>query len=281
MKYIKPILRALWKPMLGSLGIAAAVALCVFWSHRETMAVWKPLCVAAIAWLILWILLTVMIAGTMKKEEPLDEILAEHGYGGEWLQKHSEIYPDPDREQKLRRVDVLSFMGRYDEAKALLNSISTVGMSDDRNFEYNNAWLDMLLTTGHYAEAQAFLTKCRQFMDIYANANPLRGIAYGCNACVILALADDFEGSEHYYNAALHTVETTKGISKAMVRIAKTMQLYALGFFPQAEAQEEQTYQEIISEPLFTKQWQKGHFLAQLGRAQQLAPEKRQEGQPE
>ena len=277
MNYFKQIFFVAKKLIFGSLGIALGIGVVVHFIGKNNPPVWLSLLIAAAAWLILWVLLFVLVAASMKKEQPLEDIMIEKGYCDEWLQKHSEIYPTPDRQQKLRRVDVLSYLDRYQEARALLESIPTAGMSDDRSYEYNNAWLDMLLTTGHYDEAVAKLESCRKFMDIYANANPLRGAAYGLNAAVIRAIAGDYQDSEHFLNAAEHAITNAKSMSPALVNIAKTMQLYALGFTDRAEAQEEQTYQAIQNDEKLTKQWQKDHFLAMLGKAQNLIPEKRAE----
>ena len=277
-KYFKPIFFASKKLMLISLATALAIGAAIHFIANNHPPIYIPMLIALLAWVIIWILLFVLVASTMKKEQPLEDIMIEKGYCDEWLQKHSEIYPTPDRQQKLRRVDVLSYLDRYQEARALLESIPTAGMSDDRTYEYNNAWLDMLLTTGHYDEAVAKLESCRKFMDIYANANPLRGAAYGLNAAVIRAIAGDYQDSEHFLNAAEHAVTSAKSMSPALVNIAKTMQLYALGFTDRAEAQEEQTYQAIQNDEKLTKQWQKDHFLAMLGKAQNLIPEKRAEG---
>lgn len=277
MKYLKMFLNAVKKPLLISFIAALGIGGVLGFLGLTGKPFYVPLCIAFGIWLVLWILLYLMISASMKKEEPLDAILAEQGYGDAWLQKHSEIYPTPTRSEKLRRVDVLSYLNRYDEAKALLDSIPTVGLNDDQNFQLNNARLDMLLTTGHYDEAAAFLGGCRKFMDIYSQGNPLYGAVYGLNAGVILAIQGDFDGSEHYISTSERIISTKKSMSPVTVEIAKTMRLYALGFTDRAEAQEEQTYQAILQDPLLPKQWQKDHFLALLGRAQNLTPEKRQE----
>ena len=277
MKYLKMFLNAVKKPLLISFVAALGIGGVLGFLGLTGKPFYVPLCIAFGIWLVLWILLYLMVSASMKKEEPLDAILAEQGYGDAWLQKHSEIYPTPTRSEKLRRVDVLSYLNRYDEAKALLDSIPTVGLNDDQNFQLNNARLDMLLTTGHYDEAAAFLGNCRKFMDIYSQGNPLYGAVYGLNAGVILAIQGDFDGSEHYISTSERIISTKKSMSPVTVEIAKTMRLYALGFTDRAEAQEEQTYQAILQDPLLPKQWQKDHFLALLGRAQNLTPEKRQE----
>ncbi|MBR4200883.1 MAG: hypothetical protein IKQ91_06350 [Oscillospiraceae bacterium] len=279
MKYIKPVFMALRKFIFGSLGIAVVVSIAVIAFAKDPMPVWKPVCVAVLVWLIIWILLLLMISSSMKKDEPLNEILAAKGYCDEWLQKHSEIYPNPDRSQKLRRADVLSFLGRYEEAKTILDSLSTLPMNDNQQFEYHNAQLDMLLTTAHYDEAAAYLDKCRKFMDIYSETNPMYGAVYACNAAVILALADDFDASEHYMKKAEQIFSTMKDHSLVMPKISRTMQLYALGFAEKAEAQEEETYKYIMNDPKLSEQWQKDHFLSVLGRAQSMLPEKRKEPQ--
>lgn len=278
MKYLKLFLAASKKFLLISFVAALGIGGVLGFLGLTGKPFYVPLCIAFGIWLVLWILLYLMVSASMKKEEPLDAILAEQGYGDAWLQKHSEIYPTPTRSEKLRRVDVLSYLNRYDEAKALLDSIPTVGLNDDQNFQLNNARLDMLLTTGHYDEAAAFLGSCRKFMDIYSQGNPLYGAVYGLNAGVILAIQGDFDGSEHYISTSERIISTKKSMSPVTVEIAKTMRLYALGFTDRAEAQEEQTYQAILQDPLLPKQWQKDHFLALLGRAQNLTPEKRQEG---
>ncbi len=277
-KYFKVLLRALWKPILGSFGICLIIGLLLTLRFHGDKPALLTMLIPMLAWVLLWALGLPMVASVLKKEEPLEEILNEHGYCDAWLQKHSEIYPNPNRSQKLQRVSVLSYLNRYDDAKALLDSIPTVGMNDDQNYEYRVAVLDMLMTTNHFQEAQTYLESCRKFMDIYANDHPLRGVPYGCNAAVILAVAGDFDGSEHYLNAAEHALKNTKGMSLVMVMIARTMQLYALDLIAPAEQQEQKTYEYIISpESQLNKQWQRDHFLAQLGRAQQLTPDKRQE----
>lgn len=279
MKYIKLILHALWQKALITLAAALGTGVLIWLVGGMEFALWKSVGAMLAGWTILWILLIALMASTMKKEQPLEDILMEHGYCEEWLQKHSEIYPNPSRSQKLQRVDVLSYLGRYDEAKALLESIPRVGMNDDQNYEYNVSALDMLMTTGHYAEALAYLENCRKFMDIYANDNRLRGVPYGCNAAVIYAVAGDFETSEHYLKAAESALVNAKGMSLVMTMTARTMQLYAMDLIAPAEQQEQKTYEYIISpESKLDKQWQRDHFLAVLGRAQALTPERRQGG---
>ena len=275
MKYITQVIKALLKLMLISLGVVVLVSVLVYVKASDPMPLWKPLCIGLIAWLLLWAVLVLMISASLKKEEPLDKILAEKGCCDEWLQKHSEIYPVPDRSQKLRRVDVLSYLGRYDEAKAILDSLSTLPMNDNQTFEYHNARLDMLLTTGHYDEAIGYLEKCRKFMDIYSGTNPMYGAVYGCNAGVILALAGDFDGSQHYLDAAEKVFAAKPSMSMAIPKIARTMQLYALDFIDRAEQQEAETAQYIINDTRLTAQWQKDHFLDSLKRAKRLLPANR------
>ena len=277
MKYMLKTLSALRKPILGLIPFTVLLGVLVWLPNRDTAPLWKPLCCTVGAGLLLIVLVTLLIAGTLKKEEPLNEILAKDGYCEAWLQKHSEIYPTPDRSQKLRRVDVLSFMGRYDEAVSLLDSIPTVGFNDDQKYEYQNARLDLMLTGKHYAEGIAELDACRKFMDIYANTYPLRGAAYGCNAAVLRAIAGDYEDSEHFIKAAEHAILNQKDMSPAVVMIAKTMQLYALGFDAQAEEQAEKTRQEIETSPILAKAFQKTHMLQLLERAKDVAPENRKE----
>lgn len=276
MKYAKVVIKALSKFILISAGVAVGISIFVYLKAPEPMPIWKPFLVALIALVVLWTLLIAMISSSLKKDEPLDEILAEKGYCDEWLQKHSEIYPNPDRSQKLHRVDILSYLGRFDEAKAILDSLSTLTMNDTQQFEYNNAWLDMLLTTGHYDEALAYYQKCKDFMEIYAKTNPLYGAVYGCNAGVILAAAGDFEGSQHYIDTAEKIIAGKPTMSLVIPKIARTMSLYALGFTDQAEKQESETAQYIMNDTRLEKQWQKDHFMDSLKRAKRLAPENRQ-----
>ena len=279
MKYFKQIVIAAKKLLLISLAAALVVSGAIGFLGVTGKPFWVPMCVAFGIWMVLWVLIILSVSSSMKKDEPLDEILASQGYSDAWLQKHSEIYPTPTRAEKLRRVEVLSYLDRYDEAKALLDSIPTVGLNDTEMFKLHNARLDMLLTTGHYAEAAEYFAGCQKFMDIYSQTNPLYGAVYGLNAGVILAVKGDFDGSEHYISTAERIISTKKSMSSAMVEIAKTMRLYALGFTDRAEAQEEQTYHAILQDPVLEKQWQKDHFLSLLGKAQNLTPEKRQEAQ--
>lgn len=278
MKYFKQVVIATKKLILISLAAALGIGAVIAFLGWTDKPFWVPLCIALGIWLVLWILLIFLVSSSLKKDEPLNEILEAQGYCDAWLQKHSEIYPNPTRAEKLRRVEVLSYLDRYDEAKALLDSIPTVGLNDTEVFQVHNARLDMLLTTGHYAEAANYFAGCQKFMDIYSQTNPLYGAVYGLNAGVILAIQGDYNGSEHYIGTAEKIIQSKSSMSPAMVQIARTMQLYALGFTDRAEAQEEKTYQSIMQDPQLAKQWQKDHFLKQLGKAQYLTPEKRQEG---
>ncbi len=278
MKYFKQVVIATKKLILISLAAALGIGAVIAFLGWTDKPFWVPLCIALGIWLVLWILLIFLVSSSLKKDEPLNEILEAQGYCDAWLQKHSEIYPTPTRAEKLRRVEVLSYLDRYDEAKALLDSIPTVGLNDTEVFQVHNARLDMLLTTGHYAEAANYFAGCQKFMDIYSQTNPLYGAVYGLNAGVILAIQGDYNGSEHYIGTAEKIIQSRSSMSPAMVQIARTMQLYALGFTDRAEAQEEKTYQSIMQDPQLAKQWQKDHFLKQLGKAQNLTPEKRQEG---
>ena len=278
MKYFKQVVIATKKLILISLAAALGIGAVIAFLGWTDKPFWVPLCIALGIWLVLWILLIFLVSSSLKKDEPLNEILEAQGYCDAWLQKHSEIYPTPTRAEKLRRVEVLSYLDRYDEAKALLDSIPTVGLNDTEVFQVHNERLDMLLTTGHYAEAANYFAGCQKFMDIYSQTNPLYGAVYGLNAGVILAIQGDYNGSEHYIGTAEKIIQSKSSMSPAMVQIARTMQLYALGFTDRAEAQEEKTYQSIMQDPQLAKQWQKDHFLKQLGKAQNLTPEKRQEG---
>ena len=278
MKYFKQVVIATKKLILISLAAALGIGAVIAFLGWTDKPFWVPLCIALGIWLVLWILLIFLVSSSLKKDEPLNEILEAQGYCDAWLQKHSEIYPTPTRAEKLRRVEVLSYLDRYDEARTLLDSIPTVGLNDTEVFQVHNARLDMLLTTGHYAEAANYFAGCQKFMDIYSQTNPLYGAVYGLNAGVILAIQGDYNGSEHYIGTAEKIIQSKSSMSPAMVQIARTMQLYALGFTDRAEAQEEKTYQSIMQDPQLAKQWQKDHFLKQLGKAQNLAPEKRQEG---
>ena len=278
MKYFKQVVIATKKLILISLAAALGIGAVIAFLGWTDKPFWVPLCIALGIWLVLWILLIFLVSSSLKKDEPLNEILEAQGYCDAWLQKHSEIYPTPTRAEKLRRVEVLSYLDRYDEARTLLDSIPTVGLNDTEVFQVHNARLDMLLTTGHYAEAANYFAGCQKFMDIYSQTNPLYGAVYGLNAGVILAIQGDYNGSEHYIGTAEKIIQSKSSMSPAMVQIARTMQLYALGFTDRAEAQEEKTYQSIMQDPQLAKQWQKDHFLKQLGKAQNLTPEKRQEG---
>ncbi len=277
MNYMKQVFHALKKPFLLLIPITVLMGVLIWFPNRDSVSLWMPLGCTVGAGLLLIIAVAMLLSATLKKEEPLTEIFAEKGYCEEWLAKHTEIYPTPDRSQKIRRVEVLSALGRYDEAMSLLDSIPTAGFNDDQKFEYLNARLDLMLTTGHYSEAIAELDACRKFMDIYANTYPLRGAVYGCNATVIRAAAGDYEDSEHYYKAAEHTILARKTMSPAIIMITKTMQLYALGFDRQAKEQEAKTRQEIETSEILSKSFQKVHMLQLLERAKNIAPENRQE----
>ena len=104
MKYWKQVFWALRKPILGLIPFTVLLGFLIWLPNRDTAPLWKPMCCTVGAGLLLIILLVVMISATLKKEEPLNEIMAKEGYSEAWLQKHSEIYPTPDRTQKLRRV---------------------------------------------------------------------------------------------------------------------------------------------------------------------------------
>ncbi len=277
MNYFVQTLKAIKKPILLIFTVFTAIGILIWFKSQDTMPFWKPLCIMLLAALGFSVLLTALIAKALKKEAPLTEIAAEKGYCEEWLQKHSEIYPTPTRAEKLRRVDVLGYLGRYDEASELLDSISTFDMDDDRKFEYQNARLDLLLSTDHYQEAIAELDACRKFMDIYANMHPLRGAVYGCNAAVIRAVAGDYEDSEHFIAAAQKAISAEKSMSPIIVMIAKTMQLYALGFDKQAKEQEAAAKQEIETSPILAKSFQKERMMQLLTKAKDVAPENRQE----
>ena len=60
-------------------------------------------------------------------------------------------------------------LDRYDEVKALLDSIPTVGLNDTEVFQVHNARLDMLLTTGEQVSiallTMAFHAVCTTFSD--------------------------------------------------------------------------------------------------------------------
>ena len=274
MKYIIASAKGLWKGLLCVLGGSVLLGtLCGLYAKSKGDLFLKPFLMFICAGILISIALVMLIASVLKKEEPLQQILAEKGYCDEYLQTYDRVYPPTNVANKLRKADVLNTMRRFAESEQLLATIPTLGLSDDRKMEYHNCRLDLFLSTHRFAEAQKELADCRKFMDIYANANPLRGMVYGLNAAVTLATANDFEGSEHYLKAAEHTAQSQKDTSPVMVMIARTMQLYALGFDTQAEQQAEKTRMEIMSSPKLDKQWQKDHFLAQLSRAQEFAPD--------
>ena len=274
MKYAVKVAYTLRKLLLSALGASLLLGLLIgFLSSRDGGSFVKPFLCALIAYLILSLALIFLIASTLKKEEPLQKILAEKGYGDDYLQEFDRIYPAQTTSNKLRKADVLNTMQRYAEAEQLLATIPTVGLSDDRKMEYHNCRLDLFLGSHRIQEAMQELANCRKFMDIYANAHPERGVAYGLNAGVILAAAGDYEGSEHYIKAAEHTLEGMKEQSPVLAMIARTMQLYALGFDRQAEEQAAKTQQEIETSPILSEEWQKQHMRSLLARAAELAPQ--------
>ena len=274
MKYIIAAAKGLWKSLLGVLGGSLVLgALFGLFAKSKGDPFQKPFLMFLCAGILISIALVLLIASVLKKEEPLLKILEEKGYCDEYLQTYDRVYPPTNVTNKLRKADVLNTMRRFDESEQLLATISPFGLSDDRKMEYHNCRLDLFLSTHRFKEAQQELAECRKFMDIYANANPLRGMVYGLNAAVTLATANDFEGSEHYLKAAEHTAEAQKDSSPVMAMIARTMQLYALGFDTQAEQQAEKTRMEIMNSPKLPASWQKEHFLAQLSRAPEFAPD--------
>lgn len=274
MKYIMAAAKGLRKGLLcvigGSVLLGALVGL---YARSRGDAFQKPFLMFICAGLLVSIALILLIASVLRKEEPLQKILAEKGYCDEYLQAFDRIYPPTNVTNKLRKADVLNTMQRFTESEQLLAAIPTFGLSDDRKMEYHNCRLDLFLSSHRFAEAQQELAQCRQFMDIYAAANPARGMVYSLNAAVTLATANDFEGSERYLKSAEQTAQSIKDISPVMVMIARTMQLYALGFQTQAQQQAEKTRAEIMNSPRLDKQWQKEHFLAQLSRASEFAPQ--------
>lgn len=277
MNYIKDAFLALRKTLFSVLLIALPITLGVWFSMRERVSLLIPLGVMLLVWLALSAFLVYSIAAMMKKEQPLTDILEEKGYCDEYLQTYDRIYPTPDRAHLLRKIDILASLRRYDEAWKLLDSVKTIGLDDTAQMQYYNCRLDLLLSEHRFDEAKQELDKCRKFMDIYANAHPTHCVAYGCNAAVILATAGDFEGSEHYLRAAEHTVEGMRSTSPVVVMIARTMQLYALGFDTQAEAQAEKTRLEIETSPHLSREWQKYTMRQLLARAEEVAPANREE----
>ena len=276
MKYIIAAAKGLWKALLGVLGGSVVLgALCGLFAQSKGDPFRKPFLMFLCAGILICIALTLLIASVLKKEEPLQKILAEKGYCDEYLQTFDRVYPPTTVANKLRKADVLNTMRRFAESEQLLGTVSPLGLSDDRKMEYHNCRLDLFLSTHRFAEAQQELAECRKFMDIYAqgNGNVARGMVYDLNAAVILATANDFEGSEHYLKAAEGALSRMKDqFSPVMLMIARTMQLYALGFDRQAEEQAEKTRQEIMNSQKLEAPWQKDHFLAQLARAAEFAP---------
>lgn len=277
MNYIKDAFLALRKTLFSVLLIALPITVLIWFSMRDRVSLLIPLGVMLLVWLALSAFLVYSIAAMMKKEQPLTDILAEKGYCDEYLQTYDRIYPTPDRAHQLRKIDILASLRRYDEAWRLLDGMQTVGLDDTARMEYHNCRLDLLLSEHRWEEALQELEKCRKFMDIYANAHPTHCVAYGCNAAVILAAAGDFDGSEHYLGAAEHTVQGMKSTSPVVVMIARTMQLYALGFEKQAEEQAEKTRQEIETSPHLSREWQKVTMRQLLARAKEASPEYKQE----
>lgn len=273
MKYIIASAKGLWKGLLCVIGGSVLLgALFGLYARSKGDTFQKPFLMFVCAGILVSIALVLLIASVLRKEEPLQKILAEKGYCDEYLQTFDRIYPPTNVTNKLRKADVLNTMQRFGESEQLLATIPTFGLSDDRKMEYHNCRLDLFLSMHRFAEAQQELAQCREFMDIYARANPLRGMVYSLNAAVTLATANDFEGSERYLKSAEQTAQPMKDTSPVMVMIARTMQLYALGFQAQAEQQAEKTRAEIMNSPHLDKQWQKNHFLAQLSRASEFAP---------
>ena len=273
MKYIIASAKGLWKGLVCVIGGSVLLgALFGLYARSKGDTFQKPFLMFICAGILISIALVLLIASVLRKEEPLQKILAEKGYGDEYLQEYDRVYPPTNVANKLRKADVLNTMRRFDESEQLLATIPTFGLSDDRKMEYHNCRLDLFLSTHRFAEAQQELAECRQFMDIYASANPVRGMVYSLNAAVILATANDYEGSERYMKSAEQTAFSMKDTSPVMAMIARTMQFYALGFDTQAEQQAEKTRTEIMNSPKLEKQWQKDHFLAQLSRAPEFAP---------
>ncbi|MBR5722107.1 MAG: hypothetical protein IKX57_00645 [Oscillospiraceae bacterium] len=273
--YVLHTAKTLWKALVGIIAGSAVLGALfgLYAMSKGSDPFLKPFLLFLIAGIIISIALPMLIASALKKEEPLHEILEQKGYCDEYLQTFDRIYPQPTSTNKLRKADLLNTMRRFDEAEQLLSTVSPVGLSDDRKMEYHNCRLDLFLSTHRLAEAKQELASCRGFMDIYANAHPVQSIPYKLNAAVILAAADDFENSERYLKSAEQATASLKDQSPVMVMIAKTMQLYALGFDTQAEQQAELTRQEITNSPALNKSWQKEHFLTMLSRAAEFAPQ--------
>lgn len=264
MKYLLMTIRALWKMLLGSLLVFAVTAAWICYDISQGVRVFAPLWVLLGAGLLLNILLIVFVASEMKREAPLNEILAESGLCDAYVEKYREVYPNPTTAKKLRLIGILTTVKRYDEAEQMLAEISPAALGEDLRIEYHTCRMDLLLSTHRMREAIAELQSCRRFMDDYANAHPRRGIVYGLNAGVILAAANDYESSEHYLQIAEYQIAQQKSISPCIAQIARVMQLYLLGFSDQAQQRAEQTRLAIAEDSILKAGWQKQHFLEKL-----------------
>lgn len=264
MKTLLLTLRALWKTLLFSLIVLIGF---VYWIRYDLS---HGVQIMPLRWIILAlgillnIALIVVAAVAVKKEGPLNEILEQEGYSDAYIEKFRETYPNPTTAQKLRLTGILTTAKRYSEAEQMLAGIPTAGLTEDLRMEYHTCRMDLLFSTHRYSEAITELQGCRSFMDAYANAHPKRGIVHGLNAGVILAAANDYEGSEHYLRAAEHFISEQKGMSPCLAQIARVIQLYLLGFPDRARQCAEETRTAIMQDPVLKQGWQKQHFLEKL-----------------
>ena len=263
-KQILALLRALWKYILSSLVFLVVIGLWLTYDILHGVRIMPFLWILLAAWLIINAAMIVLLIFEFKKEAPLNEILAENGYCELYLEKFHEVYPNPNKNTALRLIGILTTMKHYAEAEQMLQQIQPFGLNDDQKMEYHTCRMDLFLSRHRFDAAIAELQSCRRFMDIYANAHPQRGFVYGLNAAVILAAANDYEGSEHYLQAAEHGIGQMKGISPCMAQIAKVMQLSLLGFTDRAGQLAEQTRLAIMEDPVLRADWQKQHFLQKL-----------------
>ena len=264
MKYVLKAIYSLRQTLLISLLIMTGTLFWLIHDIRNGVRVLPPVWIFLGAWLILLIALIAVTAVTLKKEEPLKQILDESGFSDAYIAKFRETYPNLKTGGKLRLTGILTTAKRFSEAEQLLAEIPVSGLTEHQRMEYHTCQMDLLMSVHRMDEAIAELQRCRGFMDAYANNNPQRGIVYGLNAGVILAAANDYEGSEHYLQTAEHHIAAQKTMSPCLAQIARVMQLYLLGFPDRAQQLAEQTRLAIMQDPILTKDWQKQHFLEKL-----------------
>ena len=269
---LREFIRRLWKSALVFLAMLLAAASVWWYLRQDDISPLLPYGTAFLFWLVFEIALYCTAAHSAKKSQPILDIYREKGICGEMLQKHAEIFPDPDTGELLSRIDMLLSIGRYAEAETLLDPIYPADVPAKWQLLYYNARMLLYAETDRNQYAYELFSVNRRMLCEYARCTVGSGAAGAFYATVSLVLAQqgDAEGSAQFCDLcaqAYGSGSNAMGMDLFLPRIACADRLYALGQTSEADAYAAKLRAEMTESTAFDREWKRQHLLRMLERA--------------